>query len=676
MHIPHFRARPLLPALLLTCAAQAAFANEPKADVVAYPPEFFAAQRPTNAAEMLQRVPGFVLDYGSGARGLEGSGGNVLIDGARPATKADNIAAILARIPATNVDRIDLIRGGAAGIDMQGKAVVANVVLRKGTRAKGEAEARTSHRPRGGPVADLALRGSGPVLGGALEGSFTYGRGFSGLLGDGVGRTQSSAGAIEDFAITSEDDGHVRQATGGYEQALADGTLMLNGLSYRGAFKLEQDDVGSRTMASVDQRLRAGTDELGANYSRRLGGGLHVEVTGLHRADRTDLESDQQARGASQAFQLARAGQEDIAGFKLRRDARHGLALEIAAEYAQNRLRSRTAFQVDGLDIHLPAASVSILERRTDILAKTGWRVSPTLALDGQLRYERSYLSAGGDVALGKTLAFVKPRLLATWSPSPATQVRFRVEREVGQLDFDAFVARSDFSSAVGVTAGNPALAPSRAWVGEIAVERRFWDRGALTLTATHGELRDVVDRGPVFGATGVFDRPANIGSGAYDVIFADLTLPLVKLGVRGGLLKATLTRRWSSVEDPATHLPRRISGQHPVDWNVKFSQDLPARHLTWGAELYGGWEQSFYRFNAVDQTKLDPFVMTYLEWKPGSGLDIRIEAENLTKRGYRRTTVTYGGLRGPAQGLGDLTDRNYHYGRILYVRVRKSVGG
>ena len=138
---------------------------------------------------MLQRVPGFVLDYGSGARGLEGSGGNVLIDGQRPASKADNIAAILTRIPAANVERIDLIRGGAPGIDMQGKAVVANVILRKSARPQGEAEARTSRRPRGGPVADLALRGSGPVRGGTLEGSFTYGRGFSGLLGDGVGRT-------------------------------------------------------------------------------------------------------------------------------------------------------------------------------------------------------------------------------------------------------------------------------------------------------------------------------------------------------------------------------------------------------------------------------------------------------------------------------------------------------
>ena len=676
MHIPRFRARSLLPALLLASAAPAAFAGAPNADVASYPPAFFAAQHPANAAEMLQRVPGFTLDYGSGARGLEGSGGNVLIDGARPTTKADNIAAILTRIPAANVERIDLIRGGAPGIDMQGKAVVANVILRKSARPQGEAEARTSRRPRGGPVADLALRGSGPVRGGTLEGSFTYGRGFSGLLGDGVGRTQRSDGSVEDFAITSEDDGHVRQATAAYDHALAHGTLKLNGLSYRGGFKLEQDDVGPHTLASVDQRLRNGTDELGGAYSRGLGGGAQIDVTGLHRSDQTDVESEQRDTSGSQTFRLARRGQEDIARIALKRDARQGIGLEVAAEYAENRLHGRTAFLIDGLDIDLPAASVSILERRTDILAKASWRVSPTLALDGQVRYERSTLSAGGDVALAKTLSFVKPRLLATWSPNAATQVRLRAEREVGQLDFDAFVARSDFSSAVGVTAGNPALAPARAWVGEIALEQRFWDRGALTLTATHAELQDVVDRGPVVGATGVFDRPTNIGSGTSDVIAADLTLPLVKLGVRDGLLKAALTRRWSSVQDPATYLRRAISGQHPVDWSVKFSQDLPARHLTWGAELYGGWEQNFYRFNAIDQTKLDPFVMTYLEWKPRPGLGIRIEAENLTERGYRRTTVTYPGLRGPNQGAGDLTDRNYHYGRILFVRVRKSVGG
>ena len=43
-------------------------------------------------------------------------------------------AELLRRIPASRVDHIELIRGGAPGIDMQGQTVIANVVL-QGTDA-------------------------------------------------------------------------------------------------------------------------------------------------------------------------------------------------------------------------------------------------------------------------------------------------------------------------------------------------------------------------------------------------------------------------------------------------------------------------------------------------------------------------------------------------------------
>ena len=81
---------------------------------------------------MLNRVPGFSLDTGSGVRGYEGAAGNVLVDGQRPATKADTLDQLLYRIPAGSVDHIDIIGGGAPGIDMQGKTVIANVVPKAG----------------------------------------------------------------------------------------------------------------------------------------------------------------------------------------------------------------------------------------------------------------------------------------------------------------------------------------------------------------------------------------------------------------------------------------------------------------------------------------------------------------------------------------------------------------
>src|SRR5262245_9774789 len=120
----------LITSLLAQVAAASAPAAEapPQQGVISYPPSFFAQYSPANAAEMVQRIPGFTFDGGSGARGYEGSGGNVLVDGQRPTTKTDDLDNILRRIPASAVERIDVIRGGAPGIDMQGKTVIANVV--------------------------------------------------------------------------------------------------------------------------------------------------------------------------------------------------------------------------------------------------------------------------------------------------------------------------------------------------------------------------------------------------------------------------------------------------------------------------------------------------------------------------------------------------------------------
>src|SRR5436190_20751054 len=105
--------------------------------VISYPASFFAGQQVANASEMLTRVPGFSLDTGSSVRGFEGAAGNVLVDGQRPTSKTDNLEEILRRIPVGQVERIDIIRGGAPGIDMQGKTIIANVIRKAGATLHG-----------------------------------------------------------------------------------------------------------------------------------------------------------------------------------------------------------------------------------------------------------------------------------------------------------------------------------------------------------------------------------------------------------------------------------------------------------------------------------------------------------------------------------------------------------
>src|SRR6185312_1122105 len=123
--------------LMLPLAARSA-----ESSVLSYEPNFFADSRPSTALDMIGRLPGFTLDNGNPdnnndvTRGFAGTAGNVLINGRRPTTKTDSLSQILRRLPADDVERIDVIRGGAPGIDMQGRTVVANIIRRNANSTK------------------------------------------------------------------------------------------------------------------------------------------------------------------------------------------------------------------------------------------------------------------------------------------------------------------------------------------------------------------------------------------------------------------------------------------------------------------------------------------------------------------------------------------------------------
>lgn len=658
--------------------AQALALADPGEGIIRYPPAFFAAQRPDNAREMLERLPGFTLEYGSGARGFEGAAGNVLVDGQRPASKTDSLYDILSRLPAGKVERIEVVRGGAPGVDMQGKPVVANVVMKTDGGFRAQVSAESMHVHDGRTSAGLEAQASGGADARKWDVSVTRARGLDGTAGDGDGaRTFADGLAATRAFIDTEGDGHFQQGTGSYELPLAGGTLRLNGRVYIDKFKFEEDatDLATLEVRSTDETVLTDERELGGRFSRRLSDKTSLELVALRQTNDGDVVSALATGGGDQRFDLDRESRETIGRVVVKHGWSPALSVELGGEAADNRLDSASAFRVDGAEVPLPGARVAVKETRGEAFGKASWRIGPMLSLDGSLRYERSKVTSAGDVRLSKTLAYLKPRAVLTWSPVAGSQVRLRIEREVGQLDFDDFVAQASLNTATGVTAGNPDLEPERAWVAEAAFERRFWGRGSISLTARRSEVSGVVDRGPVFLPTGVFDRPANIGDGSKDVLRVDLTLPLEKAGLKGAQFKGFVVRRWSKVDDPTTREARRISGLRHMEWEAHFTQDLPARNITWGASGYGGWQQAYYRFNAVDELKLDPFLMVFVEWRPRPDLSVRAEVGNLTDRGYRRVTLSYPGPRdgGPAPTL---SERETYFGRNYFIRVRKTFGG
>ena len=451
--------------------------------MISYPASFFAAQEPSNAAEMVSRLPGFTLDNGAHVRGFEGAAGNVLIDGQRPASKSDDLDAILRRLPASRVERIDVIRGGAPGIDMQGKTVIANIVRKAGGGFQGLAAVAVDGLPDGRRGVTTRTEMSGTLGPAAWELGALGGRFLDDGVGPGSGVRIDPNGVSTPVRLNGEGDGFNGQLTGAVESPALGGKLQINGRLFREKYKGEERDQVLGPAPFVENTLdvvHARESEIGANFSRSLGDRTSWELVGLRQTGDKTIRSDFIDDEAS-AFRLKHQTREVIARSVLKYRATDRLSLEAGGEFAVNTLDSATRLSIDGAPITLPAANVQVQEDRVEVFAKSAWRPSDTWSLDASLRYERSKVASAGDIALGKTLTFIKPRLAITWAPSGARQLRLRVEREVGQLDFDDFVASANIGSASGVVTGNPDLNPEKAWVGEVAFEQRFWGSGSMT---------------------------------------------------------------------------------------------------------------------------------------------------------------------------------------------------
>src|SRR6185503_6711213 len=213
-------------------------------NVTSYKPNFFAQFRPNTAFDMITRIPGFSFDGGSFARGFSGTAGNVLIDGQRPPSRNDSLSSVLSRIPASAVIRIDVIRGGAEGIDMQGKAIIANVIRKPDAGLTGAVSGGANANTRGNGNINGSIQVQDQRDGRLLEGSLGGGKGTG--SGDSFRRRIAPSGAVILEATSKSDNDFANMsATGAFEAPLFGGKFRINGKAdfFDGKFGSEETQV-------------------------------------------------------------------------------------------------------------------------------------------------------------------------------------------------------------------------------------------------------------------------------------------------------------------------------------------------------------------------------------------------------------------------------------------------
>lgn len=647
--------------------AQAPAAVQPieVAGRTAYPIAFFADSQASNAFELLQRVPGFTLDQGdSGVRGFAGAGGNVLIDGERPASKSVSLQDQLRRIPVGAIDRVELVRAGDPTIDLQGQPLVANIVRREDSGGSLAVTIAAKRFSDGWLGPRFAIEG-GQKLGdwqveGAVRGNYDLD------LESGAGRriTTSPAGAVlRDHPLFARERGNELTANGGASLRRQNDVIRLNA----GAAYGKEKGIELLDRQRGEETREERSVEFGGDYERTLSSTLSGKLVALQTLGKVlSTERSVDPGGVEASDQSEKSGESILRGSLTLRPSSN-LSFEGGVEGAFNWLESNIAVTENGRPVPIPNDNIRIEERRAEGFVTSSWTVSDKLSLEGALRAEISKISQSGDSTLSRNFFFAKPRVTASYNPNVATNVRLRFEREVGQLNFGDFAASSDLNLG-SVSAGNARLEPERAWVAEAAVERRFWGEGAIVLTLTHEWVQQVVDRLPI---NGLFDGPGNIGDGSRDQAKMTVALPLDRLGFSGGRIAGEGFVRRSKVTDPVTGRSRRISNESPYGGSFILTQDLPRIASTWGVEVDVGGVETSYRIDEIRREETEPYWSAYWEWKPRSDLSIKVQADNFTGRSFERRRTLYDGPR-RLNVIEAVEHRDAKLDPMFWVRVRK----
>lgn len=667
-------------AAVLVFGASAGQAQEVPAGVTVYLADVFAAAAPASARDMLDRMPGFSLvQPDADVRGYSGAQGNVLIDGARPASKREDVSELLRRIPAEAVERIELIRGGAGGVDMGGYAVLANVVRKHVVEAEGEVQfgglASTDGWAAPSGQAHYVRRWDGRVLEltARLEPEFDDDSGKGSIWRETAGGVETKR--RQEVTRKTQHDAEVAAT---WLQPLAGGqfnaTAAVRGEGARADTVLKALS-GAAELEIIDEREDFTELELGARYQGALGAATTAEALASQRLGRLIAYERSERGGETESFDETTRTGESIARIDLTHRRSNQLSLSAGLEGAFNFLESEARLTEHRAPVFLPGSDVRIEERRVEGALSAIWTPVKGTIVEAGLRVEGSTIIQTGDSPLERDFIYAKPRAALTWDMNAKDQLRLAVSREVGQLDFAQFVASASLSTGV-VAVGNASLEPDKSWRFSAAWERSYWRDASLTLTWTHDEISDVVDRVLIVIGEDVFDAPGNIGDGRRDSLAVDLNTPLDRLGIQGGRLRTTLLWRTSRVTDPVTGQTRGISEEKPVSGEIAFTQALPQWRASWGVTAdHIAERKTRYRFDDVRRRSEDLGWTIFAERRIGDRWRLRAEATDLFGRDFHETRDKYDGPRATGD-LKEVERRERRSPGYVSLTLRRSMGG
>lgn len=686
-------------------AQQPAASTTPPAQssrVTVYQADYFKQFAPRTALDIAQRVPGFQLDLGNSqsgngvdVRGFAGTAGNIVLNGARPSSKAETLDTTLARIPAQRVLRVELGPGDLFGSDYAGKSQVLNIILSEASGIDGNVTAAGRRWFDGYINKDIS--GSAIIQRGPSTFNISGGTGRNRQFEEGTDTlTDPATGDRVEFRrkhnVYFNRDPYLAGSW-----ALdhgADKTIHLNIRWQPSRFDLLQRNLVTPSDApqhndNLHQHYRHPVIELGGDVTRPFAGGAIKFVALATRRKRNDFDSYVQRDGliADNANvvggfeQLVRARRDETIGrLSWTRSNLLGFSFEAGAEAAYNTLDDHVDFvsidqNGDRVPVDLPIANATVKEKRGEVYVTVGKTISPALRIDGGVNYEFSTLTVRGDATADRSLKFLKPNVTFDWKPGGGWHTQLSIRRTVAQLDFYDFISVGELSTN-RINGGNANLQPQRSWEFRLTAEHPLLGDGLFKLDLGHDLISMLQDRILIFDDKGnAFDAPGNLGTGRR--YFASLTLdaPLGRVW-KGLRAKFTGTLQKTRVDDPITGKPRNFSGFFP-DWQWDLTVRRDAGPFSYGFELSDNQHFTFFRTDEFDTNfNRGTYGTAFIEYRPDARTSIQLDVDNfLGTHAARHRIIFFPNRLDPVDGsVSEFRDRNRH--RSFGLTLKRTFGG
>ncbi len=653
-------------------------------NVTVYDAEYFAPYNPIYVEDMLNRVPGtegLVGGFGNNdeeRRGLRSNTDQILINGKRLTGKENASGQFLGQMPAKSVERIEIITGNVRELDADVGARVINVILKDdaGT-GSGTYSAGVVYNWEGQkrPVPRVSYSGA--------DGGLSYTLSLQArpaiapfFVTDTITNEAGGTLTVIDEARRRDSEQYTARTTLSYSWESGQ-TLQLNGY----AFYVPRDNTDTTltfepiTLGNIANGLREtrgiaedinGRDltyELGADFTQPLW--KDAKFTGLFIRSTKDVQQD-----TNNFFRFPNSDLDSLGGDTKDEKAtetilrgtvdwalndKHGL--ELGVEGAINTLKKNLDFFTlvngDRVDIPFFNSDQDINEDRLEVFSTHSWKPVPSVEIQTGLAAEFSWLTQiGSDVGTERSFQFVKPSLDIWYNADGATQYWFSFLRDVGQLDFDDFVATVNREDDE-VLSGNPELAPEKSWDFEIGAERRFADSGGVfNGRVFYRRINDVKDLLAIFLLdpdvedvllpVPIDSQPGNLGNGNHYGFELDSSLRLKRFFDIDAVLGATYLWQNSEVTDPFTGSRRRIAKQPKYEITISGRYDIQA----WGLSFNFDWVKKGPTiesdFNEFDFKTTGHDLRMFMEKSFGNGYIFRVFTGNVLDALSTRTRTRF----------------------------------